>query len=158
LLNSATLSLFSNDKKNDLELVIFDSKGTPFGAKDAIKEIAKQNIKIVIGPVFSPSVEAIAETVENNEMVVLSLSNNMDLIGKKGIFLMGFFPEQQVEKIVNFAMEEGRNNFSIITANNQYGLKMSDLLKETVIRKDGNFITSELYISDNENLDRNVKR
>ena len=158
LLNSATLSLFDNDKKDDIELVVFDSKGTPFGAKDAMKEIVKQDIKIVIGPVFSSSVESVAEMVANNDIIALSFSNNMELINNKGIFLMGFFPEQQIEKTVNFAMSQGKNSFSVIASNNQYGLKISNIVKQTVARKDGNFITSELYMNNDRDLDRSVKR
>ena len=158
LLNAATLSLFDNDHKKEIELVIFDSKGTPFGAKDAIKDIILEDIKVIIGPVFSSSTEAIAEIVKNNNMTVLSFSNNMDLIEKQGIFLMGLSFEQQIEKIVDFALEKGKNNFSVIAPNNQYGLTISNILKQTVKNKDGNFITSQLYINTGSNLDSAVKR
>ena len=61
LLNSAHLSLQENDNKKKIELVIFDSKGTEFGARKAIREIINQDIKIVIGPLFSTATESIID-------------------------------------------------------------------------------------------------
>lgn len=145
LLNAATLSLFENDGSDSIELVVFDTKDT--NAAATVKEAASRGIKIVIGPVFSNSIEAISDTVKNEKMIALSFSNNMDLSSKKGIFLMGFFPEQQIEKIVSYSISRKRNNFSIIAPNNQYGIKVANLFKETVRRKDGNFIASEFYLS-----------
>lgn len=149
LFNAATLSLFDNDLNNNIELVLIDSKDTPQEAAAAFKEIVKQEIKIVIGPVFSPAVEAIEKDVKDNNIVVISPSNNPKLIGKTtskgGIFLAGIMPETQIEKIVSYAMSQGKTSFAIIAPNNQYGLIMTDLLKKTVKIKDGQFITSEFY-------------
>jgi ABC-type branched-subunit amino acid transport system substrate-binding protein len=158
LLNSAVVALFENDKNNDLELVIYDVSDSKSDAQKAVKDAAKKNIKIIIGPVFSSSLEEISGTIKSNNMTALSFSNNMDLTNKKGIFLMGLFPEQQIEKAVSYAITTGRDSFSIIAPNNAYGIKVSDILKETVKRKDGNFITSELYLTNPRDLEKIAQR
>src|SRR5690606_31640164 len=109
-----------------------------------------QNIKIIIGPVFSTSLQAIADVVENNNIISLSFSNNANLANHTGIFLMGFSPEQQIEKIVDYASKKGKNNFAIIAPNNQYGLIISNLLKNVAHRKDANFIASQFYLSERD--------
>ena len=53
LMNSVAMSLFHNHRKKNIELIFFDTKGNRFGAKKAIKEVVKKNIKLIIGPVFS---------------------------------------------------------------------------------------------------------
>lgn len=157
LLNAATMSLFENDANDDIELIVFDAKDNQFGATSAIGEAATKGIKIIIGPVFSNSVEAIADKIKSEKMIALSFSNNMDLANKNGIFLMGFMPEQQIEKIVSYSISQGRNNFSVIAPNNQYGLKVANIFKEVVQRKDGNFIISEFYLN-NKELDKAAAR
>jgi branched-chain amino acid transport system substrate-binding protein len=149
LYNSAVLSLFDNDLNNNLELVLIDSGETPQEAAKAFKEVVKQNIKIVVGPVFSTSVEAIEQDVKDNNIVAISLSNNPKLVNKTtqqgGIFLAGIMPEAQIEKIVTYAIDQQKASFAVIAPNNQYGLIMTDLLKKTAKRKDAEFITSEFY-------------
>ncbi len=157
LLNAATMSLFENDTNDDIELIVFDAKDNQFGAEAAIKDAASREIKIIIGPVFSSSVEAIADKAKSEKMVVLSFSNNMDLANKEGIFLMGFTPEQQIEKIVSYSISRGKNNFSIIAPNNQYGIKITNIFKETIQSKDGNFIISEFYLN-NKELEKTASR
>ncbi|MDX2083245.1 MAG: penicillin-binding protein activator [Rickettsiales bacterium] len=162
LFNAATLSLFDNDLNNNIELVLIDSKDNADETAKAFKEVIRQEIKTVIGPVFSQSVEAIAQDVKANNIVTISLSNNPKLVGKtsdkSAIFLAGIMPEAQIEKVVSYAIDQNKNSFAIIAPNNQYGLIMTDLLKMTVKRKDGIFITSEFYDSSEKDLNAAVKR
>ncbi|NBV05790.1 MAG: penicillin-binding protein activator [Proteobacteria bacterium] len=162
LFNAATLSLFDNDLNNNIELVLIDSKDSAEDAAKAFKEIINQKIKLVIGPVFSSSVEAIAKDVKENNIVVISLSNNPKLVGKttekSGIFLGGILPEAQIEKITSYSIGQGKSSFAIIAPNNQYGLIMTDLLKTMVKKKDGTFIISELYKSDEKDFSKIAKR
>lgn len=152
LFNAATLSLFDNDLNNDLELVLIDSKNTPQEAEKAFQEIINQKIKIVIGPVFSDLVKSIEENATKNEITVISFSNNKDLIKpniKTNIFLAGFLPETEIDKITSYALLKKKTNFAIIAPNNPYGVTISKLFKTIVQSKDGNLVTSELYQPNN---------
>ena len=158
MLNSIILSLFENDKDNNIELVVFDSKDGGVDTKKAIGAIVAQNIKTVIGPIFSSDIEAVSSIAADNKMTILSFSNNQDLSQKSGIFLMGFLPEQQIERMSAYAISAGKDNIAIIAPNNQYGVKFSDILKEMVKRKDGNFISSQLYNNSSKDLEMAVAK
>jgi len=162
LFNTATISLFYNDPNSIIELVLFDSKDTPKDTEKAFKEIIDRKIKIVIGPIFSNSVEAIEKLARQNKIIVISLSNNQNLINKidkeGGVFVSGILPENQVEKIVNYAISQGKLNFAVIAPSNQYGKTITELLKRFVRSKQGNFITSEFYDTNSKDLDRVVER
>lgn len=155
LLNSAHLSLYENDPKNNIELVIFDSKGTEFGAKRAIMNIISQDIKIVIGPLFSAATESIIDIAADNDLVILSLSNNDKLLNKKNIFVTGISIEQQIERLVEYSMDQGLSSFSVIAPNNSYGLKVANFLRDVVNRKDGYFVASSFY-KNQEQIDKSV--
>ena len=162
LFNSATISLFYNDPNGIIELVLFDSKENPKDSEKAFKEIIDKKIKIVIGPIFSNSVEAIEKLARQHKISVISLSNNQNLINKidkeGGVFISGILPEIQIEKIVNYAISQGKLNFAIIAPSNQYGKTITELLKRFVRSKQGNFITSEFYDNNSKDLDRVVER
>jgi hypothetical protein len=154
ILQSATLSLFDNDEKHNLELAIFNAGENDEELKKSFREIVKQNIKIVIGPIFSSSVEAIRKTALENNIIVISLSNNQQLINKNdkysNIFIAGILPEGQVEKIVSFAVSQNKNSFAVIAPNNNYGKIITDYTKKFVKDRDAEFIISEFYSSNSD--------
>lgn len=162
LANAAMLSLFENDLNHNIELVLIDSKDTADEAKQAFQEIINRKIKIVVGPVFSSSVEAIEKDARQNQITVISLSNNKQLIGKinneGGVFLAGMMPEAQIDKIVTYAIEKGKYSFAIIAPNSQYGNTVTTQFKKIVKNRDGNFITAEFYKPNDADLDRVVNR
>ncbi|MBU6339077.1 MAG: penicillin-binding protein activator [Rickettsiales bacterium] len=149
LFNAATLSLFDNDSNNNIELILVDSKNSGKEASEAFKEIINKKIKIVIGPIFSDLVKSIEADAIKNGITVISFSNNKELVktnnAKNGIFLAGFLPEIEIDKITAYSLSQKKSNFAILAPNNQYGMTISALLKTMVKSKDGNFVTSELY-------------
>ncbi len=162
LFDSATLSLFENDQNHNIELILIDAKETPQEAAKAFKEVIERKIKIVIGPIFSTSIEAIEKDARQNHITVISLSNNQQLMGKisndGGIFLAGIMPEAQVDKIVGYSLKQGKFTFAIIAPNNSYGQTINSLFKKIIKGRDGDFITSEFYEANGKDLDRVVDR
>ena len=155
LFNAATMSLFENDLNNNIDLILIDSKDSEEDTKKAFKEIVDRKIKIVIGPVFSQKIELIESEAKKNGIIVISPSNNQELAGKLdddgGVFLAGFLPETQMDKIVTYSMSKGKMNFVIIAPQNQYGITINTVLKKIVKSRDGNLITSEFYDPNNIN-------
>ncbi|MBL6665273.1 MAG: ABC transporter substrate-binding protein, partial [Rickettsiales bacterium] len=66
--NSAFMSLFNHDDDRNIELVLVDSKGNPKEAKELFSQIVKDQIKIVIGPIFSSVAQEIKEDATNNNI------------------------------------------------------------------------------------------
>ncbi len=162
LFNSAALSLFENDINHNIELVLVDSKDTPQDATKAFKSIIDENIKVVIGPVFSQVISAIEKDAKSNKITVISLSNNQQLMGKinneGGVFLAGMMPEAQIDKIVSYAMDKGKFSFAIIAPSNQYGNTITTIFKRIVKNRDGNFITAEFYHPTSKDLPKDIDR
>lgn len=163
LFNAAALSLFENDLGHRIELVLIDSKDSPEDTKKAFQNIIDRKIKIVIGPIFSNSVEAIKDSAKTNGITVISLSNNHQFIGntnsRGGVFLSGMMLESQIDKVVNYSMRQGQKTFAAISPNNQYGITVADILKRTATNRDANFTISEVYDPNTEKgLERSIER
>lgn len=146
MLNAINMSLFDNDQNNSVELSIFDDKSNEYSSKKIMDEIISKNIKLVIGPIFTNTIEAIAGIAAANDITLLSFSNNSSLANKKGVFLAGFAPEQEIDRITSYLIENGHTNFAVIAPNNQYGIRIAGTLRETADIKDANFISSQFYI------------
>lgn len=162
LYNAAVLSLFDNDINHNIELVLIDSKDTPSDPAKSIKEVTDQDIKMVVGPVFSSSVENVAKDFMNSSVTAISLSNNQQLNGKVnnngGVFIAGFLPEQQLDKVVSHAIDHNKITFAILAPNNQYGLTVASMFKRIVKTRDGTIITSEFYDPAGADLNKVVER
>ncbi len=162
LYNAAVMSLFDNDINHNIELVLVDSKDTASEPAKSIKDITDQDIKVVVGPVFSSSVESVAKDFMSNSVTAISLSNNQQLSGKinngGGVFIAGFLPEQQIDKVVNYAIGHNKINFAILAPNNQYGLTVANMFKRIVKARDGMIITSEFYDPSGNDLNKVVER
>lgn len=162
LYNAALLSLFDNDINHNLEIILIDSKDNAVEASRAFAEIKNRDIKIVIGPIFSNFTSGIAKNALRNSVKVISLSNNQDLMGnidKKGaVFVSGFLPEQEIDRIVSFALENDKKNFAILAPNNNYGIAISKMFKDVIKRRDGHLIQSELYNNSETDLKSSVIR
>jgi ABC-type branched-subunit amino acid transport system substrate-binding protein len=160
IINAATISLFDNDNDNNIELVFIDSTSDPENVKDAFKKVVDEEIKIVIGPIFSQSAQEIANIARKNEIIAISLSNNADLANNisedGGVFIAGMLVESQIDKIVSYAILQGKKSFSIIAPNNQYGQIVSQIYKKIVRDRDGLFINSSYYSSREKNLDKKI--
>tara|TARA_B110000259_G_scaffold85303_1_gene99430 strand:+ start:5943 stop:7136 length:1194 start_codon:yes stop_codon:yes gene_type:complete len=157
LLSAAHLSLYKNDPKQRIELVIFDSKGTEFGTRKAVRDIVSRGIKIIIGPLFSTATESAIDIVSKKDVILLSLSNNDNLTNKKNVFIAGVAIDQQIERLIEYSIDKGISSFSILAPNNSYGLKVANSLRETSTRKGAYFISSSFY-NDKKQISNSVAK
>lgn len=159
IFNAAAISIFENDPNGNVDLVLIDSKDDSKETAQAFKEVINRDIKIVIGPVFSSSIEAIENEVKQKKITAISLSNNQQLIGKTnltgGIFIAGMIPELQVDRLVGYAVSQKKNNFAVIAPSSQYGVALNSAFREVIKRRDGHLITSEFY---NNSSDKEIDR
>ena len=98
LRNAAQLALFDLDRR-DIVLSLHDTKGTPEGAKEAVKQALAAKANLIVGPLFSTSVAAIAPMLAGRDVPSLALSNDRSVKGDN-IWLLGFLPEDNIDRIV----------------------------------------------------------
>ena len=95
-LDAIQLALFeaAND---DIELIIVDTKGDPETAAKAVGSLIKEEVKLILGPFFSGSTDAIAPLTKAAQIQVISFSNNAKVAGD-GVYVFGFLPGQKKPK------------------------------------------------------------
>ena len=147
-LNAAELALFHFADK-EFELIPQDTMGTPEGAADAAALAISDGASLILGPLFSSSVTAIASAVQTAGISVISFSNDRD-VASADVFIMGFLPSEQVERVIHFAHKKGLNRFALLAPNNRYGMAVSKSL-DVVAKQLGVEITNNAFYDPDAN-------
>ena len=105
LLNAAQLALFHfADRK--FELLPHDTHGTPEGAAEAAQFAIADGATLILGPLFSQEVEAVAPAARAAGVRVIAFTSDKR-VASDGVFIMGFRPDEQVDRVVRFAYGRG---------------------------------------------------
>ena len=143
LLDAAQLALFDASPE-DFELTPRDTKGTPEGAREAAEAAMQDGAQIILGPLFSSSVRAAALSARSRGVPVVAFSTDRNVAGN-GVYLLGIMPDQQIGRIVAFAVRQGLSRYAALVPANPYGGAVIDALNRATNRYGGVVVQVEQY-------------
>jgi len=128
LLAASQMAMFdlADDK---IELRLYDTGGHVAQASSAARAARQDGAQIILGPLFSNAVLAVAEVTRPANIPVLTFSNNREIVGD-GVYALGFFPEDQVQRVVDYAFGQNMTRFSALVPDDLYGSRMVSALNE----------------------------
>ena len=100
---AAQMALFDVGE-NDLVLIPRDTEGTPQGARQAASQVIEEGAAVILGPLFNQAVSAVSPIAAPADVPVLAFSN-VASAAADGTYLLGYRPEEQVERVVRYALE-----------------------------------------------------
>lgn len=119
LQNAAELAFFEKGHEG-IELIIEDTLGTPEGAKLATQKALTQGCRLIIGPVFSASVQESRLLTASSQTPLLSFTNDKKAASPH-TFILGFDPWEQVDRVLSFAEKRGKKTSLAFVPDNEYG-------------------------------------
>ncbi len=122
----------------------------------SLNKALSRNSKIIIGPLFSNDSKVVADRIKNSDCVMLSLSNDPRLIGDN-IFVYGHAPKRQSQRIIEYYLSQGDNNFVILLPTGPYFFNLNKDIQARLVAGNGTHVRSEFYSSDPESIDSAVK-
>ncbi len=132
LLNAAQIALF--DIAGDrFTLLVRDTRGTPEGAREALRSALVDGAHLVLGPLFATSVGAITAESRAIGVNMIAFSNDRSVAGE-GVFVMGLAPRPQVYRLVGFARSQGLTRFAVLAPRTPYGNAVVQALREATLR------------------------
>jgi Periplasmic binding protein len=102
MLDAAEMALFDVGE-NNLVLLPRDTRGTPEGARQAAEQVIAEGASVILGPLFNQAVTAVSPVAAQANIRVLAFSN-VAAVATNGTFLLGFRPEEQVDRVVRYAL------------------------------------------------------
>ena len=120
MLNAAELALF--DAKNpDIVLMTADEgNGARRTRRRPRNKLLAQGAEVIIGPLFGPSVSAVAPIARDRGVPVLAFSTEKSVAGN-GVYLLSFLPQSEVARVVRYAVAQGHHNLAAMVPQNDYG-------------------------------------
>ncbi len=156
LYNAAQLALFDSGQKN-LVLRLHDTRGTPDAALEAGKAALSANVNVLVGPLFGTSAAALKPLLAGRDVPAFAFSNDASAAGDN-LWLLGFLPEQNIDRIVSEAIAQGLTRFGALVPEGVFGARIGNDFAASVERFGGTVIQTETYPPDAKGMFEPVKR
>jgi ABC-type branched-subunit amino acid transport system substrate-binding protein len=138
--NATTLALLDS-RTERVRITTYD---TALGAAAAARQAVADGNKLILGPLLSEDVTAVAPIAREAKVPVLSFSNDSGVAGN-GVFIMGFVPGQSVERVVAFSRAKGHQRFGALVPKNVYGDRSAAAFRAAVSQAGGTLVAVESY-------------
>src|SRR6202011_2841446 len=144
--NAAEMALAEFQNPN-IQLLIKDDGGNPQGAQQGTQQALDEGAEMILGPLFAPSVPATAQLTRAKGVSVIAFSTDSSVAGR-GVYLLSFLPESDVNRIVEYAAGTGKRSFAALLPDNAYGNVVEASFKQAVSRKGGRIVAFQKYGAD----------
>ena len=91
---------------------------------------------MLIGPLFSQAVKAVTPIAQASDVRVIAFSN-VASVADQGTYLLGFRPEEQVDRAVQYALDQGIETFAGLAPDDAYGETAMRALQRAVVERGG---------------------
>src|SRR5260370_12205478 len=103
----------------NIQLLIKDDGGSSQGAQQGTQQALDEGAEIILGPLFALSVPATAQLARARSVSVIAFSTDSSVAGR-GVFLLGFLPGSDVNRIVEYAASIRKRSFAAMLPQNAY--------------------------------------
>lgn len=150
LRNAAEMAL-AEFPNADLTLLVKDDRGTPEGAQAAAQEALREGAELIIGPLFAPSVQAVGQVARGANRPVIAFSSDTNVAGR-GVYLLSFPPENDVNRVIAYASQQGRKSFAAMVPDTAYGKVVEAAFQQAVAARGGRVVVIERFSPDQNSM------
>jgi ABC-type branched-subunit amino acid transport system substrate-binding protein len=154
--NSAELALAEFQNPN-IQLLVKDDAGTAQGAQFATQQALDEGAQIILGPPFGISVGAAGQAARARGVPVIAYSNDAN-VASRGVYLLSFLPESDVDRVVEYAIANGKRSLVALIPDNAYGTALEAEFRQMVSRKGGRVVALERYPPDKPQIQEAARR
>lgn len=139
------------------ELITLDDKGTQAGAAEAATQAIAQGANLILGPLFAPSVVAAGQVAKTKGVPVIAYSTDQNA-ASQGVYLLSFLPNSDVNRVVNYAAQNGKRRFVGLIPESSYGTVVESAFRQAVASAGGTVVAIERYPLDKTKLQEPIRR
>jgi branched-chain amino acid transport system substrate-binding protein len=141
--NSAEMAL-AEFNSPDISLLVKDDGGSASGAQQAAQQALDEGAEIILGPLFALTVGPVGQVARSRGVPVIAFSTDAN-VAARGVYLLSFLPETDVDRIIGYAATQGRRSFAALVPDNAYGTVVEAAFKQQVARRGGRVVALERY-------------
>jgi branched-chain amino acid transport system substrate-binding protein len=141
--NAAEMALAEFSSPN-IQLLVKDDGGTSGGAQAAAQQALNDGAEIIIGPLFAHSVGVVGAAARQRGIPVIAFSTDAS-VAARGVYLLSFLPESDVDRIVEYAVSIGKRSFAAMISEGAYGNVVEAEFKQVVAKRNARIVGLEHY-------------
>lgn len=138
---NATMQAVLDTRTEQVRITNYD---TATGAEAAARRAIAEGAQLILGPLLSDDVRAVAPIAKAAGVPVISFSNDVGVAGD-GVYLLGYAPTQSIDRVVSFAASRGVRNFAGLVPNGLYGQRSSTAFLRAVEDSGGQVLSLQAY-------------
>ncbi len=119
LRNAAQLA-FDESGSSDISILVRDDRSSPDGARDATQGAINDGADIVLGPLFAADVREASRVARAAGKPVIGFSTDSSA-AQRGTYLLSFMVEGYVDRIVDYAAQQGKKSIAALVPETDYG-------------------------------------
>ncbi|MBI3433718.1 MAG: penicillin-binding protein activator [Proteobacteria bacterium] len=154
--NAAELAL-AEFSSPDIQLLVKDDGGTAEGAQQATQQALAEGAEIILGPLFAHSVSAAGSAARARGVPVIAFSTDSN-VATRGVYLLSFLPESDVERVLAYAVSTGKRSFAAAIPDNAYGTVVEAAFRQIAARRNIRVVALERYPIDRQQMQEPLKR
>lgn len=128
--NAARLAISDLDGVN-IDLRVYGTAGDAAQAQQSALQAVSDGAKIILGPVYAESANAVAVAVAPKGVNVLSFSNNTTIAGGN-LFILGPTFENTADRLVRYISQMGKSNILVVSSDDVSGQLGSLAIQEAI--------------------------
>ena len=140
--NAANLALIDSGDRT-LRLTVYNSAGEGGAAAAAAKAVAEGN-GLILGPLLADEVRAAAPVARGANVPLVAFSNDEGVAGN-GVYILGFTPNQSIDRVVGLARQRGSARFAALVPTGLYGERAAQAMLASVRDAGGRMVAMETY-------------
>jgi ABC-type branched-subunit amino acid transport system substrate-binding protein len=145
--NAATMALLDTNAQN-LRITTYD---TSTGAASVAAQAIADGNKVILGPLVSSDIPAVAATARSARVPVISFSND-EGAASSDVFIMGSLPSASIARTVTYAKAHGASRYGALIPSGEYGERASAALFASVRAIGGSVAATENYDRSNTSI------
>lgn len=154
--NAAEMALAEFNNPN-IQLLIKDDGGSAQGAQQSAQQALDEGAEIILGPLFAQSVSAAAQVARPRGVPLVAFSTDTN-VAARGVYLLSFLPESDVDRVIEYAATTGKRSFAALVPDNAYGSVVEAQFQQAVARRGGRVVALERYPMDKAQIQDPVRR
>lgn len=143
LYQAAELAVFAYGDSNTL-LIPRDSGATAASAADATRLLLRDGADVILGPVERDTVVGAAQVARERNVPVVGFSSDRTIAGN-GVYILSLPLEEDVRRIVDYAVTKGLRSYALLAPENDYGRRVEAALRAEVAARGANVTITQFY-------------
>ncbi|AMK19078.1 MULTISPECIES: penicillin-binding protein activator [Sphingobium] len=138
--NATTLALLDT-KADRVRITTYD---TGMGAAAAVNKALAEGNRLILGPLLAEDARIIGPIAARANVPVISFSNDVSVAGN-GVYIMGYNPNQSIDRVVEFAKAKGLSKFAALIPKGTYGERSGTSLLRAVEAEGGTVVSMQTF-------------